>query len=122
MNIWHDISPKRIKADNFFAVIEITKAVSYTHLDVYKRQPQRCDNFINRHCGNQGNRNIQSQRKNTVKQHDSDYEYHNHCTGNNPCFQLNPSKAPASSRIFLQCPVQIFRLEIRPEDIHNDIF
>ena len=25
MNIWHDISPKRIKADNFFAVIEITK-------------------------------------------------------------------------------------------------
>lgn len=25
MNIWHDISPKRIKADDFFAVIEITK-------------------------------------------------------------------------------------------------
>ena len=23
MNIWHDISPKRIKADDFFAVIEI---------------------------------------------------------------------------------------------------
>ena len=25
MNIWHDISPKRINKDNFFAVIEITK-------------------------------------------------------------------------------------------------
>lgn len=25
MNIWHDISPKRIKEDDFFAVIEITK-------------------------------------------------------------------------------------------------
>ena len=25
MNIWHDISPKRIKTDDFFAVIEITK-------------------------------------------------------------------------------------------------
>ncbi len=25
MNIWHDISPKRINADDFFAVIEITK-------------------------------------------------------------------------------------------------
>ncbi|MCI9575882.1 MAG: inorganic diphosphatase [Clostridiales bacterium] len=25
MNIWHDISPKRIKDDDFFAVIEITK-------------------------------------------------------------------------------------------------
>lgn len=25
MNIWHDISPKRISRDNFFAVIEITK-------------------------------------------------------------------------------------------------
>ena len=25
MNIWHDISPKRIKADDFFAVIDITK-------------------------------------------------------------------------------------------------
>lgn len=25
MNIWHDISPKRIKNDDFFAVIEITK-------------------------------------------------------------------------------------------------
>lgn len=25
MNIWHDISPKRIKCDDFFAVIEITK-------------------------------------------------------------------------------------------------
>ena len=25
MNIWHDISPSRIKADNFYAVIEITK-------------------------------------------------------------------------------------------------
>ena len=25
MNIWHDISPKRITADNFYAVIEISK-------------------------------------------------------------------------------------------------
>ena len=25
MNIWHDISPKRIKSDDFFAVIEISK-------------------------------------------------------------------------------------------------
>lgn len=25
MNIWHDISPKRIREDDFFAVIEITK-------------------------------------------------------------------------------------------------
>lgn len=25
MNIWHDISPKRIKKDNFYAVIEISK-------------------------------------------------------------------------------------------------
>ena len=25
MNIWHDISPKRIKSEDFFAVIEITK-------------------------------------------------------------------------------------------------
>lgn len=25
MNIWHDISPKRIKEDDFFAVIEITR-------------------------------------------------------------------------------------------------
>ena len=25
MNIWHDISPKRIKPDDFYAVIEITK-------------------------------------------------------------------------------------------------
>ena len=25
MNIWHDISPKRIKTDDFCAVIEITK-------------------------------------------------------------------------------------------------
>ena len=25
MNIWHDISPKRIKTDDFFSVIEITK-------------------------------------------------------------------------------------------------
>lgn len=25
MNIWHDISPKRIKADRFYAVIEISK-------------------------------------------------------------------------------------------------
>ncbi len=25
MNIWHDISPKRIKAEDFFAVIEISK-------------------------------------------------------------------------------------------------
>ena len=25
MNIWHDISPKRIKCDDFYAVIEITK-------------------------------------------------------------------------------------------------
>ena len=25
MNIWHDISPKRIKKDDFFAVIEITR-------------------------------------------------------------------------------------------------
>ena len=25
MNIWHDISPKRIKPDRFYAVIEISK-------------------------------------------------------------------------------------------------
>ena len=25
MNIWHDISPKRIKKDRFYAVIEISK-------------------------------------------------------------------------------------------------
>ena len=25
MNVWHDISPKRIKAEDFYAVIEITK-------------------------------------------------------------------------------------------------
>lgn len=25
MNIWHDISPKRIKKDKFYAVIEISK-------------------------------------------------------------------------------------------------
>ncbi len=25
MNIWHDISPKRITPDDFFAVIEISK-------------------------------------------------------------------------------------------------
>ena len=46
MNIWHDISPKRITKDKFYAVIEISKGgknkyeldketgmpVSYTHL------------------------------------------------------------------------------------------
>ena len=25
MNIWHDISPKRIREEDFYAVIEITK-------------------------------------------------------------------------------------------------
>ena len=25
MNIWHDISPKRIKSDDFYAVIEIDR-------------------------------------------------------------------------------------------------
>ena len=25
MNIWHDISPKRIKPEDFFAVVEISK-------------------------------------------------------------------------------------------------
>ena len=64
MNIWHDLSPERVKETDFDAVIEITKggkakyeldketgflkldrvlytsthSVSYTHLDVYKRQ------------------------------------------------------------------------------------
>ena len=29
MNVWHDISPKKIRPERFYAVIEISKAVTW---------------------------------------------------------------------------------------------